>query len=103
MLCSSPLLSPVMPVLDPGVRGPTVRAEEKLTCGFKPYKIHSSLSALRFSSRPSDRRGREPGTMVRPGAEPLHGPRIALAHARLSGVTVGVGRERGVKDRRRGV
>src|SRR3546814_9138515 len=52
-----------------------------------PYNIHRSWSSLRLSSRPSARREREPGTRVRPGAEPLHGPRIALAHARLSGVT----------------
>src|SRR3546814_9898275 len=72
-----------MPGLDPSIQGPTARAEEKLTLGFKPYNIHRSLSSLRLSSRPSDRREREPGTMVRPGAEPLHGPRIALAPARL--------------------
>src|SRR3546814_17420740 len=51
--------------------------------------------------RPSDRREREPGPTVRPGARRLHRPRLALAPARLSGVTVKLGRLLRPSDRTR--
>src|SRR3546814_20557689 len=41
----------------------------------------------RLSTRPSERREREPGPMAGSDATSNHGPRIALAPARLSGVT----------------
>src|SRR3546814_10274648 len=45
---------------------------------------------IQLSSRPGDRREREPGSMDGPGAKQRNGPRLALAHARLAGVTTRV-------------
>src|SRR3546814_6122755 len=45
----------------------------------------------RLSPRPSDRREREPGPMVRPGTWSRPRPRLAPAHPRLAGVTTRMG------------
>src|SRR3546814_10402633 len=49
-----------------------------------PRRLVEAAGHIQLSSRPSDRREREPGSMDGPGAKQWNGPRLALAHARLA-------------------
>src|SRR3546814_8789973 len=51
-----------------------------------------SQGAQSLAAHSAGHPGLEPGPMERPDAKPCHGSRIALAHARLSGMTIRVGR-----------
>src|SRR3546814_13749593 len=65
-----------------------------LTPSFRPGECHSPQIVIPAKRPPLSIIGgeREPGSMDGPGAGRRDRPRIALAHARLSGVTVRVRR-----------
>src|SRR3546814_10574018 len=48
-------------------------------------RCQASAASIRLSSRPSDRREREPGSMDGPGTGRRNGPRLALASSLVRG------------------